>query len=50
MAGASGRDDLLNLVVFVSTKSGIWFSIPETVPDWGACRCGCGTTVHDDEP
>ena len=31
-------------------KSGIWFSILEPVPDWGACGCGCGTTMHDDEP
>ena len=30
----SSRDDLLKLVVFVSTKTGIWFSIPEPVPNW----------------
>ena len=23
-------------------KFGIWSSIPEPVPDWGACGCGCG--------
>ena len=44
------RDNLLKLVVFVSIKTGIWFSIPEPVPDWGRAGVAVVLQCDDDEP